>query len=505
QRGDLEAGRVMLERAFQTFVAERKPSQAAHVASLLVSLYELVGAEAACKGWEQRGLRILEGTGACVERGYLALARTGCEIHDPAELASRADLALEMAQQFGDRELELRARADKGLALVCQGSVNAGFALLDEVMVAIAAGEMHDVAMSGRAVCSMLSACERTGDVARADYWCNRIEETPDHQNPLLLAHCSVTRGTVDALRGAWERAEAELERAVHRATSSRYHQATAAASLAELRIQQGRLAEAAAVLDGFEDRFETLLARARLRFVEGQPEQSAALLRSAARTLGDDSIRLAPVLSLSIEVATRCDDAAAAEAALRRLRSLEASSESEEIRAHCRLGAARIARHLGDYTTAIGELESALPGLAQRDLPVLTAQVRLELARALVAVSDRSTAQVEAEAALATFRRLGMVPDAAAAGDLLDQVRGGAPASDDSLTAREREVARLVAQGLTNREIAERLVLSVRTVEGHIDRILGKLGFNTRTQLAVWVGGRPAERRKGKSGSSFR
>src|SRR5262249_37767142 len=147
-------------------------------------------------------------------------------------------------------------------------------------------------------------------------------------------------------------------------------------------------------------------------------------------RTLGNDSIRLARVLWLSIEVAMRCDDAAAAEAALTRLRSLEASCESDEIHAHCRLAASRMPRHAGNYTTALGELETALPGLPGRDLPLLTAQVRLELARALVAVSDRATAQVEAEAALATFRRLGMVPDSVAAEDVLDQVRSAAPAT---------------------------------------------------------------------------
>ena len=45
---------------------------------------------------------------------FPALARTGCEIHDAAALASRADLALDIARQFGDHELELRARAGKG-------------------------------------------------------------------------------------------------------------------------------------------------------------------------------------------------------------------------------------------------------------------------------------------------------------------------------------------------------------------------------------------------------
>jgi non-specific serine/threonine protein kinase len=56
------------------------------------------------------------------------------------------------------------------------------------------------------------------------------------------------------------------------------------------------------------------------------------------------------------------------------------------------------------------------------------------------------------------------------------------------NLTRREREIATLVATGLTNREIAGKLYLSVRTVEVHVDHVLTKLGFRTRTQLAAWV-----------------
>jgi predicted ATPase/DNA-binding CsgD family transcriptional regulator len=55
-------------------------------------------------------------------------------------------------------------------------------------------------------------------------------------------------------------------------------------------------------------------------------------------------------------------------------------------------------------------------------------------------------------------------------------------------LTRREREIATLVATGLTNREIAGKLYLSVRTIEVHVDHVLTKLGFRTRTQLAAWM-----------------
>jgi non-specific serine/threonine protein kinase len=74
---------------------------------------------------------------------------------------------------------------------------------------------------------------------------------------------------------------------------------------------------------------------------------------------------------------------------------------------------------------------------------------------------------------------------DEALALGLSEAPEGSAPSS---LTRRESEVAALVARGLTNREIAGQLYLSVRTVEVHVDRILTKLGFRNRTQLAAWA-----------------
>ena len=55
-------------------------------------------------------------------------------------------------------------------------------------------------------------------------------------------------------------------------------------------------------------------------------------------------------------------------------------------------------------------------------------------------------------------------------------------------LSRREREVATLVASGGTNRQIGERLFITERTVEGHIERIMNKLGVRSRTEVAMWV-----------------
>jgi non-specific serine/threonine protein kinase len=58
----------------------------------------------------------------------------------------------------------------------------------------------------------------------------------------------------------------------------------------------------------------------------------------------------------------------------------------------------------------------------------------------------------------------------------------------DTTLTRRQREVAQLVAQGLTDREVAARLSISIRTAESHLEQILARLGFRTRAQIAAWI-----------------
>jgi len=82
------------------------------------------------------------------------------------------------------------------------------------------------------------------------------------------------------------------------------------------------------------------------------------------------------------------------------------------------------------------------------------------------------------------TAYALGEKPATAASG------RAGEP---DGLTRRQREIAELVARGMSNKEIAATLVLSGRTVEGHVENILVKLGFTSRAQVASWLAARPS------------
>jgi DNA-binding NarL/FixJ family response regulator len=100
---------------------------------------------------------------------------------------------------------------------------------------------------------------------------------------------------------------------------------------------------------------------------------------------------------------------------------------------------------------------------------------------------SDRDEAAALATSAVALAERLGMSPLRQRAQALVDTLTRRSPGP---LTRREREVATLVAQGLSNRDVAAALHLSERTVESHVQHILDKLALRNRTQIASWLAG---------------
>jgi non-specific serine/threonine protein kinase len=122
-----------------------------------------------------------------------------------------------------------------------------------------------------------------------------------------------------------------------------------------------------------------------------------------------------------------------------------------------------------------------------------------LSTSQSLRAYHDETVTAVVARmgerAYLAAYKRGAEMSIAAAIAVALERQGngGGTPAQrsaadDFGLTRREREVAALIAEGLSNREIAARLVVAQRTAEGHVENILAKLGFTSRAQVAGWL-----------------
>ncbi len=167
---DFVAARGHLELAFRGWRRLGEPRKAARVAVELADLHgSCLGNLAACQGWANRGRRLLVPVGRCVELGCLELPLVACLAPDVDALLAAADRALELALEFADPDLETRALADGGYALVVQGRLREGFARLDEAMAALSGGEVSDLAMAGTAYCALLSACDRAGDVRRAE------------------------------------------------------------------------------------------------------------------------------------------------------------------------------------------------------------------------------------------------------------------------------------------------------------------------------------------------
>jgi class 3 adenylate cyclase len=436
----VDAVRAM-EEAYRAFVDAGDRLAAVRVATMLVRGHEAMGNWGAARGWEQRGWRLLDTLGPVVERGYHELAWVGCDVHDPQDLLGRSERALQVAAQFKDHQLELRAQADKGLALVSLGRVEEGSQLLDEVTAGIAAGELPDPTMRGLSYCALMSGCERTADRGRAEVLARAIEADPQVEQVQLAAiHFEIVLASMEALRGNWDRADARLSKVLARTTASG-HRIASAARLAELRIQQGRYDEAAALLKGYEDEFEVAPAMAALFMVRGEHQKAAAVLRSFVRGLGSDCLRLAPALAQLVELELRRGDQPAAARTAQRLKQLASGCDSVEVRALAESVNARMAGLAGDHETAIHGLENALSLVVNRERPFLVAQMRLELGRAFQQAGERESALLEVEAAVSSFERLGVVPQLFAARALLAELEAAevvaAPVSGAPATGR--------------------------------------------------------------------
>ena len=121
----------------------------------------------------------------------------------------------------------------------------------------------------------------------------------------------------------------------------------------------------------------------------------------------------------------------------------------------------------------------------------MLACKVKLELARTLKE-TDNAGAITWAKAALAGFERIGASHYVDETAQLLREMgasgRINSRLQDQLLTTREAEVLELMSHGLSNREIASRLVISAKTVEHHVSQVLGKLNLRNRAEAAAYA-----------------
>lgn len=450
------------------------------------------GNVSAMNGWFARAERLLQTAGPCAERGWLDLYRATMTAAPP-ELQRIAQQVAEAAQIAGDSDLEAFALANAGFGAVASGDLRHGLTWIDEAMVMATSGAVHDHFVICETFCVTLSTCELAGDWVRTDDWCARARAyAAEHQCPFLAAYCRATYGGVLLVTGRWQDAERALQEAISAFDAG--HQALrvpAVLKLADLRVGQGRLEEAEVLLTGYEDYGSAALPRARLHLARGEAQLARAVLEQALQPLEARSLYRAPLLRLLVDCCLTLGDRTAAEQVCANLLEQAQATQSVILLAEADLARGQIQRLQGD-PAASACFTRALERLTHFEQSVLAGRAKLELARTLLG-TDAPGAITWARAALACFSRLGASQDAATARQFLRAAGVTISASQGevahaALTAREGEVLALLTHGLTNREIAARLVISEKTAEHHVRQILSKLGLRSRAEAAAYA-----------------
>jgi DNA-binding NarL/FixJ family response regulator len=484
------------ERAYRLYAERGDRQSAARIAVWLAwDTWAFRGEHAVSNGWLQRARSLLSGLPDCADGAWLDVREASLclmEDGDPDRAHRLAAEGIRVARQTHNIDLEMLGVSVQGLALVASGAISEGMRRLDEVNAAIVAGELKDLVVIALACCYMIAACERVRDYDRAVQWCARLKVfcAKWGLRP-LFAVCRTQYASICMWRGTWIEAEQELIAAGDELAASRPAMTPdAIVRLAELRRRQGRLTEAASLFEQAGSHGLAVLGRAELAFDRGDMRAAAEHVdRYLRRVPTQNRTDRAAGLELLVRAQAAAGDLDGARTALAELSAITAVVATLPLKAATSLASGWVAMASDDEDEARRHFEDAVDRFVQSNAPYEVARARIELARALAALERIDDAALEARRAIDVLTELKAELEISRARLLLDSLPQSTPASetaprtrnDSGLTVRELEVLRLVADGLTNQAIAEKLFVSDHTVHRHLANILNKLSVSSR------------------------
>jgi len=442
-------------------------------------------------GWLGRAQRLLEAQdGESAEHGYMLIPAV-FEHKAAGEWQAAETTAAEAAgigERFGDSNLFALAAHERGHILIQNGRTKKGLGLLDEAMLAVTAGELSPI-VSGIVYCGVILACQEANEVRRAREWTAALSSWCERQPDLVAftGRCRVHRAEILQLQGSMREALEEAIRAGERCLEAMNEAAAGEAS-----YRRGEIHRVLGELDAAEEAYreasrygrEPQPGLALLRLAQGRSDAAeAAIRRFMAETTSAG--RRAAVLPAGVEIMLAAGDLEAARAACSELELIAGEDAPAAITAMAMQARGSLALAEGDAGAALGASRSATRTWQELDAPYEAARARVLVALACRRLGDEDAAELEFEAARATFADLAAEPDVARVDELAGAASG---ARSHDLTERELEVLRHLAAGATNKTIASELVLSVRTVDRHVSNIFVKLGVSSRAAATAYA-----------------
>ena len=442
-------------------------------------------------GWLARGLGMLDSVNECPAHGLLSGldSRNHLRQGDTDAAAKAALRALELSKQFNDPDLYVFSRLTIALVHIRQGRPTDAASLFDEIMVGVTVDDVSPIAV-GVVYCAVIEACRSTFDLSRAREWTVALDRWCSAQ-PHMVAFrgkCLVHRSEILRHSGAWSEALAEAERACDwsgsHTNSFRYPAGAAFYELGEIHRLRGDVEEATtAYRRASEHGHAPEPGLTLLQFTSGKSDLAGTSIRRLLSERQAGASR-AEVLLAAVDILTSLDDVIAAGVAADELSRISEQFQAPAVRAMAAhaIGEVRLAE--GDVPAALRSLREAWMLWQELEIPYRAARVRVLLSQACQKLGDHVAAEFELDAARQFFERVSARPDLAR----IDATRSSPRTDAHTLSVRELEVIRLVAAGKTNRQIAEQLSLSVRTVDRHVSNILLKLHLPSRSAATAYA-----------------
>jgi ATP/maltotriose-dependent transcriptional regulator MalT len=445
------------------------------------------GHTAIAGAWLRRARRSLEGDDECVAYGALLL-REAEVAHGQGQFAEAlaiAERVIEIARGLRSFDLEAEALQAAGRVLIDEGELAEGLARLDEAMLFAVEGRIGPYS-TGKVYCSLISACEDVGDYDRAAEWTDATRRwADDHPFSIFPGICRVHRASVLKRRGSLLEASHEAERACEELQGGRPVASAAAwIEVGDISRRLGELERAeAAFAKAQEVSGSPCSALALLRLAQGKIDTAKAIIEGCMERVEAPLARVA-LLPTYVQVAVAAADLDRASAAVAELESLLERFDSPGGQAALRVAHGRVLLASADPDGARVALQDALERWRHLDVPYEAATTGTLLGQALRDCGDD-------EAAAAAFRMAAALFDHIGARAIADAPTGATLSTETlpaGLTDREVEVLRLVSAGLTNRDIAAALFLSAKTVSRHLSNIFTKIGVTSRAAATAYA-----------------